>query len=134
MISPLFAGLSLLSHAMCLQKRSVVHFAFESAGVLSDTDEDEPPTDVTESGGTGEGVVFRETPVVVSSPILPSFTAPDPPPLALTGESEDRPLIGSTFSRPSRLAVRRKSQAELWSIAHVNASDKWIAQQVLQRL
>ncbi len=40
-----------------------------------------------------------------------------------------RPMIGSTFSRSSR-NLRRMSHAELWSIDHVGAPDKWIAQQV----
>lgn len=61
----------------------------------------------------------------------------DPSSVAAAGSSlmmpllePERPIIGSTFSR-SRTAFRRKSQAELWSIVHVAASDKWIAQQVL---
>jgi hypothetical protein len=109
--------------------------AFEYAGILSDSDDE--GLEVTESGGTGECVVFRETPVqaiapTVSPALLSGVASVEPPPLSLSGgASSDRPLIGSTFSRSrsSRLATRRKSQAELWSIDHVNASDKWIAQQ-----
>ncbi len=45
------------------QSRGGITASFESAGVMSDT-EDEGDVDavVTEGGGTGEGVVLREVP------------------------------------------------------------------------
>lgn len=117
------------------QRQGPLLSAFEYAGIFSDSDDE--GLEVTESGGTGECIVFRETPVqalaTVSPVLLAGVATVEPPPLPLSGgASSDRPLIGSTFSRSrsSRLAARRKSQAELWSIDHVNASDKWIAQQV----
>ena len=100
--------------------------------MFSDSDDEgEVTTDLTEGGGTGEAIAMREDVVrrdvaLSADETSSTVTTASLPPAADSG----RPLIGSAFSRSSRTMARRKSQAELWSIDHVAASDKWIAQQV----
>lgn len=110
---------------MCLRFVQLRGDSLASIGADAEGEEDaDVGWEASESGGTGEGRAPRETvsPRNTTSPVeMVAAPPPDAPPT--------RPLIGSTFSRGVR-AMRRKSEAELWSIDHVNALDKWIAQQV----